>query len=68
MNLADIVIVLCNPAESGNIGAVCRAMKNMELSCLRIVGKRSDYDGETVKTRAVHSYDVWENAEFYSGS
>lgn len=66
MNLADIVIVLCNPAESGNIGAVCRAMKNMELSRLRIVGKRSDYDGETVKTRAVHSYDVWENAEFYS--
>ena len=36
MRLSDIVIVLSRPAEAGNVGAVCRAMKNMGLSRLRV--------------------------------
>jgi tRNA/rRNA methyltransferase/tRNA (cytidine32/uridine32-2'-O)-methyltransferase len=36
MTLDDIVIVLARPSEPGNTGAVCRAMKNMGLSRLRI--------------------------------
>jgi tRNA/rRNA methyltransferase/tRNA (cytidine32/uridine32-2'-O)-methyltransferase len=36
MLLSDVVIVLSRPAEAGNVGAVCRAMKNMGLSRLRI--------------------------------
>jgi len=37
MPLSDIIIVLSRPAEAGNVGAVCRAMKNMGLSRLRLV-------------------------------
>jgi len=37
MFLSDIIIVLSRPAEAGNVGAVCRAMKNMGLSRLRLV-------------------------------
>jgi tRNA/rRNA methyltransferase/tRNA (cytidine32/uridine32-2'-O)-methyltransferase len=37
MLLSDIIIVLSRPAEAGNVGAVCRAMKNMGLSRLRLV-------------------------------
>jgi tRNA/rRNA methyltransferase/tRNA (cytidine32/uridine32-2'-O)-methyltransferase len=36
MRLSDVVIVLSRPAEAGNVGAVCRAMKNMGLSRLRL--------------------------------
>ena len=37
MFLSDVIIVLSRPAEAGNVGAVCRAMKNMGLSRLRLV-------------------------------
>jgi tRNA/rRNA methyltransferase/tRNA (cytidine32/uridine32-2'-O)-methyltransferase len=36
MLLSDVMIVLSRPAEAGNVGAVCRAMKNMGLSRLRL--------------------------------
>ena len=36
MRLSDLIIVLSRPAEAGNVGAVCRAMKNMGLSRLRL--------------------------------
>jgi len=37
MLLSDVIIILSRPAEAGNVGAVCRAMKNMGLSRLRLV-------------------------------
>ena len=36
MNLDNILIILVRPSEPGNTGAVCRSMKNMGLSRLRI--------------------------------
>jgi len=36
MLLSDVVIVLSRPERAGNVGAVCRAMKNMGLSRLRL--------------------------------
>jgi len=36
MLLSDAVIVLSRPESAGNVGAVCRAMKNMGLSRLRL--------------------------------
>jgi tRNA/rRNA methyltransferase/tRNA (cytidine32/uridine32-2'-O)-methyltransferase len=70
MDLHDIVIVLARPEEPGNVGAVCRAMKNMGLSRLRIVspnyGEHKYRNPEAVETairgRAVHAEDVWEAA------
>ena len=38
MILSDVIFVLSRPAEAGNVGAVCRAMKNMGLSRLRLCG------------------------------
>jgi tRNA/rRNA methyltransferase/tRNA (cytidine32/uridine32-2'-O)-methyltransferase len=68
MFLPDIVIILSRPEEPGNIGAVCRAMKNMGLSRLRIVGpNRVDLAGEEgqIRARAVHAVDIWEEAAFF---
>ena len=65
MNLEQIVIVLCRPEESRNIGAVCRAMANNDISTLRIVGRREDYDDERVRILAIHSVPIWDNAQFF---
>lgn len=65
MNLSNIVIILCRPEESRNVGAVCRAMANNGLKTLRIVGKKSDFDEERVRILAIHAADIWERAEFF---
>jgi tRNA/rRNA methyltransferase/tRNA (cytidine32/uridine32-2'-O)-methyltransferase len=66
MRLQDIVIVLCRASASGNAGAVCRAMKNMGLSRLRVTGTPKDaFDGTEVAARAVHAFDIWEQAAFF---
>ncbi|MDR1748159.1 MAG: RNA methyltransferase [Spirochaetaceae bacterium] len=65
MKLSDIQIVLCNPGESRNVGAVCRVMKNMGLESLRIVGVREGFDDEKVRRLAVHAGDIWERAVFF---
>ncbi|MCL2879327.1 MAG: RNA methyltransferase, partial [Treponema sp.] len=64
MNLSNIVIILSRTADSGNVGAVCRAMKNMGLCRLRLVDPSAD-DEKTIISRSVHAADVWENAELY---
>lgn len=65
MKLDDIYIILCRPDESRNVGSACRAMANMGITNLRIVGKKADYDEEKVKTLAIHAFSIWENAVFF---
>jgi tRNA/rRNA methyltransferase/tRNA (cytidine32/uridine32-2'-O)-methyltransferase len=66
MFLPDIVIILCRAADPGTVGAVCRAMKNMGLSRLRIAGTaRESLDEEVIRARAVHAADIWEGAAFF---
>jgi tRNA/rRNA methyltransferase/tRNA (cytidine32/uridine32-2'-O)-methyltransferase len=66
MNQDDVVIVLSRPEEAGNVGAVCRAMKNMGLSRLRLAA--SDFGGNeaVIRARAVHAGDIWEQAETFA--
>jgi len=64
MDLSDIVIILCRPSEPGNVGAVCRVMKNMGLTHLRIVAP-APFDESTLLARTVHAEDVWRNADFF---
>ena len=64
MQLNDIKIVLCRASEAGNVGAICRAMKNMGLSELRIAVPQP-LDQEKILERAVNARDIWENASFY---
>ena len=64
MCLSDVVIVLSRPAEAGNVGAVCRAMKNMGLSRLRLVAPAIAEPG-VIRARAIHAVDVWDGAESF---
>jgi len=64
MVLSDIEIILCRASESGNVGAICRAMKNMGLSRLRLAAPKP-LDTEIIRTRAVHAWDIWENARIF---
>lgn len=59
-----MVIILCRPSEPGNVGAVCRAMKNMGLTRLRLVAP-AQWDEALLRARAVHAEDVWENAAVF---
>ena len=65
MHLKDVVIVLSRPQDAGNVGAVCRAMKNSGLYTLRIVDFET-LDDVQVRIRAVHAFDIWENAKHFS--
>ena len=66
MNLNNIVIVLDHPDESRNIGAACRAMANNDISELRIVGNKSDYDIEHIHVLAIHAGPIFDKAKFYN--
>ena len=66
MNLNNIVIVLDHPDESRNIGAACRAMANNDISELRIVGNRQEYDIEHIHVLAIHAGPIFDKARFYS--
>jgi tRNA/rRNA methyltransferase/tRNA (cytidine32/uridine32-2'-O)-methyltransferase len=64
MVLSDIVIILCRASEPGNVGAVCRAMKNMSLSHLRLVAPEP-LEEAPLLARTVHAGDIWRNARFF---
>ncbi|MCL2186927.1 MAG: RNA methyltransferase [Treponema sp.] len=64
MFLNDVKIVLSRVSEAGNAGAVCRAMKNMGLSQLRLASPQS-LVLEKIFTRAVNARDIWENARIF---
>jgi tRNA/rRNA methyltransferase/tRNA (cytidine32/uridine32-2'-O)-methyltransferase len=72
MFLQDIKIILCRPSDAGNIGAVCRAMKNMALTELRLVIDNTDIsttqslDMEKIRIRAVHAEDILEKAKIFN--
>ena len=66
MNLNNIVIVLDHPDESRNIGAACRAMANNDISELRIVGNKADYDIEHIHVLAIHAGGIFDKANFYN--
>jgi tRNA/rRNA methyltransferase len=64
-SMADIVsIVMVEPQSPGNIGMVCRAMKNMGLSRLRLVKGCDRFHPESLKF-AVSARDLLERAEQY---
>jgi tRNA/rRNA methyltransferase len=60
----DISIVLVEPQSPGNVGMVCRAMKNMGLSRLRLV-KPCPIDHPEALMFAVSAKDLLETAEIY---
>ena len=65
MLLSDVVIVLSRPSEAGNVGAVCRAMKNFGLSRLRLTTPEYEGQESVIRARAVHAVDLWEKVEYF---
>jgi len=64
VDLSNFVIILCRASEPGNVGAVCRVMKNMGLSQLRMVAP-APLDETTLLARTVHAEDIWRHARFF---
>jgi len=64
MLLHDVKIILCRVSEPSNVGAICRVMKNMGISELRLVAPQP-LDTEKISKLAVHAWDIWENAKIY---
>jgi tRNA/rRNA methyltransferase len=62
----NIAIVLIRPQFAGNIGSVCRAMKNMGLSRLILVAPEQDPLSPEGRMMAVSAIDLLEKAEIYS--
>ena len=65
MDLNKIYVILDHPEECRNIGAACRAMANNNITHLRIVGKKEDYDEEKIRILAIHAAYIYENAQFF---
>ncbi len=55
--LRNIRIVLVRPIYGGNLGAVCRAMKNMGLADLWLVKPEPDLDFNEAQKYALHAAD-----------
>lgn len=58
MSLAQVRIILVEPAGPLNVGAVARVMKNMGLQQLILVNPHCDPLGEKARLMAVHGLDV----------
>src|SRR6185369_7549638 len=63
-SIANTFIVLVEPQSPGNIGMVCRAMKNMGLFRLRLVKGCDRFHPESLKF-AVAARDLLESAEVF---
>ena len=61
--LADVRIILVEPAGALNVGAIARTLKNMGLSQLWLVNPDCDPLGEEARMMAVHAGDILENAK-----
>jgi len=61
--LANIRIVLVEPAGALNLGSIARIMKNMGLTKLVLVKPRCDRNSDEARQMAVHALDVLETAE-----
>jgi tRNA/rRNA methyltransferase len=60
-----LAIVLVEPQQPGNVGMVCRAMKNMGLADLRLVNP-CPLDHEEARKFAVSARDIMERARVFS--
>ncbi len=65
MSLKNFRVVLLSPIYSGNVGAVCRAMKNMGLAHLAIAAPRGPWDLKEARMMALHAYDLFEKRKEY---
>lgn len=58
MQLDQVRVVLVSPIYGGNVGSVCRAMKNMGLRQLVIAEPRPEFDWAAARPLAAHADDI----------
>lgn len=58
-----IQVILIEPANSGNVGAIARAMANFELSSLVLINPRCNHRSQTARNRAKNSQDILKHAK-----
>ena len=58
-----VSVILIEPQEPGNIGAVARAMANFGLKSLVLISPACDHLSEDARRRAVHAGKILENAK-----
>ena len=63
MSLNNVKVVLVHPLYGGNVGSVCRAMMNMGLSRLVLVGGTDRLDMKEAHTMAYHAAGLLKSAE-----
>lgn len=59
------IIILVAPQMGENIGAAARAMKNFDISELRIVSPRDDWPNQQARSMAVGAVNIVDNAKIY---
>lgn len=64
--LRNITIVLVRPQYAGNMGSVCRAMKNMGLSRLILVSPGQDPLSAEARMMATSAKDILQKAKIFS--
>ncbi|HMO50908.1 MAG TPA: RNA methyltransferase [Kiritimatiellia bacterium] len=65
MSLRNVQVVLVRSLYGGNIGSVCRAIKNMGLSNLRLVTPRETVDYEEAAKMALSAGDILEARQVF---
>lgn len=60
--LRNVRVVLVNPLYGGNVGAVCRAMMNMDLRNLTIVRPKWELYDEEIRKMSMEAYRIYEHA------
>ena len=58
-----IKIALMEPETPGNIGAICRVMKNFELTNLILINPQCEYNDNEAIARSKHAKDVLKKAK-----
>jgi TrmH family RNA methyltransferase len=64
--LKNITIVLVRPQYAGNIGSVCRAMKNMGLTRLNLVSPEQQPLSAEARMMATSAKDILQKAKIFS--
>jgi TrmH family RNA methyltransferase len=62
MTPGSVDVVLVRPSRPGNVAAACRAMKNMGLGSLRLVGPPAGLGGAEARALAYGAWDVLDGA------
>jgi tRNA/rRNA methyltransferase len=61
--LRNIRIVLVRPMYGGNLGSICRAMKNMDIRHLSIVQPRESLDFTEAQKMSMHAIDILDSRQ-----